>query len=89
MRILLIPDSSSHVTSNIDDLIKDLKPTIGCIALHPYVRHAAESDGSRQSVNIGYSVRTGQVGASHSNLARKNCNRSTALVSSRLEQMVS
>ena len=42
------------------------------------LRHAAETDGTQTKRNIGYSVQTGQVGASHSELAREwNCNRST------------
>ena len=64
---------------DIDNLIKDLKPTQRMYRFASLLRHAAETDGTLTKRNIGYSVQTGQVGASHSELSREwNCNRSTA-----------
>ncbi len=64
---------------DIDNLIKDLKPTQRMYRFASLLRHAAETDGTQTKRNIGYSVQTGQVGASHSELSREwNCNRSTA-----------
>ena len=64
---------------DIDNLIKDLKPTQRMYRFASLLRHAAEADGKQTKRNIGYSVQTGQVGASHSELSREwNCNRSTA-----------
>lgn len=64
---------------DIDSLIKDLKPTQRMYRFASLLRHAAEVDGKQTKRNIGYSVQTGQVGASHSELSREwNCNRSTA-----------
>ena len=55
---------------DIDNLIKDLKPTHRMYRFVSLLRHAAETDGTLSKRNIGYSVKTGQVGASHSDLAR-------------------
>ena len=64
---------------DIDNLVKDLKPTQRMYRFASLLRHAAETDGTLTKRNIGYSVQTGQVGASHSELSREwNCNRSTA-----------
>ena len=64
---------------DIDSLIKDLKPTQRMYRFASLLRNAAEADGKQTKRNIGYSVQTGQVGASHSELSREwNCNRSTA-----------
>ena len=64
---------------DIDNLVKDLKPTQRMYRFASLLRHAAETDGTQTKRNIGYSVQTGQVGASHSELSREwNCNRSTA-----------
>ena len=64
---------------DIDNLIKDLKPTHRMYRFASLLRHAAETDGTQTKRNIGYSVKTGQVGASHSELGKEwNCNRSTA-----------
>ena len=64
---------------DLDNLVKDLKPTRRMYRFTSLLRHAAETDGTQTKRNIGYSVQTGQVGASHSELAKEwNCNRSTA-----------
>lgn len=64
---------------DVDNLIKDLKPTHRMYRFASLLRHAAETDGTQSKRNIGYSVKTGQVGASHSELGKEwNCNRSTA-----------
>ena len=56
---------------DIDNLAKDLKP-------FSLLRHAAETDGTQTKRSIDYSVQTGQVGASHSELGKEwDCNRST------------
>ena len=69
----------SQSLQDIDSLIKDLKPTQRMYRFASLLRHAAETDGTQTKRNIGYSVQTGQVGASHSELSREwNCNRSTA-----------
>ena len=57
---------------DIDNLIKDLKPTHRMYRFASLLRHAAETDGPQSKRNIGYS-------ASHSELGKEwNCNRSTA-----------
>lgn len=64
---------------DIDNLVKDLKPTQRMYRFASLLRHAAETDGTQTKRNIGYSVQAGQVGASHSELGKEwNCNRSTA-----------
>lgn len=64
---------------DIDNLIKDLKPTQRMYRFASLLRLAAETDGTQTKRNIGYSVQTGQVGISHSELGKEwNCNRSTA-----------
>ncbi|MCM1510937.1 MAG: hypothetical protein NC116_09515 [Clostridium sp.] len=64
---------------DIDNLIKDLKLTHRMYRFASLLRHAAETDSTLTKRNIGYSVQTGQVGASHSELGKEwNCNRSTA-----------
>ena len=63
---------------DIDNLAKDLKPRQRMFRFFSLLRHAAETDGTQTKRSIDYSVQTGQVGASHSELAREwNCNRST------------
>lgn len=64
---------------DIDNLVKDLKPTQRMYRFASLLRHAAEIDGTQTKRNIGYSVQAGQVGASHSELGKEwDCNRSTA-----------
>ena len=46
---------------DIDNLIKDLKPTHRMYRFASLLRHAAETDGTQSKRNIGYSVKTGQV----------------------------
>ena len=63
---------------DIDNLAKDLKPRQRMFRLFAVLRHAAETDGTQTKRGIGYSIQTGQVGASHSELGKEwSCNRST------------
>ena len=63
---------------DIDNLAKDLKPRQRMFRFFSLLRHAAETDGTQTKRSIDYSVRTGQVGASHSELGKEwDCNRST------------
>ena len=60
------------------ELAKDLKPRQRMFRFFSLLRHAAETDGTQTKRSIDYSVQTGQVGASHSELGKEwNCNRST------------
>ena len=68
---------------DIDNLAKDLKPRqrmfrFFSLLRHAAETHAAETDGTQTKRGIGYSIQTGQVGASHSELGKEwSCNRST------------
>ena len=55
---------------DIDNLAKDLKPRQRMFRFFSLLRHAAETDGTQTKRGIGYSIQTGQVGASHSELGK-------------------
>ncbi len=56
---------------DIDNLAKDLKPRQRMFRFFSLLRHAAETDGTQTKRGIGYSIQTGQVGASHSELGKE------------------